>query len=260
MAKASKAISRELDMVLLLEPSHVDRMSIDIDKITELAKSISEIGLLQSILVRPVKNKFEIVAGHRRYLAHKQLGKTVIEATVREMTDKQAALARASENLTREDLTPIEEAKIYSNLIEHEGLTEQEVAKKMGKTGGTIKRRMMLLRMPECLQNATHKKQISMTVAEELWPIADLTDLEYYLSFAIENGCTKETARGWCKDWKDSKRREKTAGGGGEQFVGIQEARPVYVPCDLCDSPFQIGEETVLRVCKTCYSTIKTNM
>jgi len=260
MPKHSK---RKIVSTLLVKidvPSEIDRMEIDPDKILELAESIKEIGLKQPILLRPRKDRFEIVAGHRRFLAHERLGFPVIDSIVEEMTDLEAAIIRATENLSREELTPLEEAAVFQNLIRKHGMKIDQVAVKFGYKPGTIKRRMEINRMPPQLQQAVHKKQISVTVAEMLWPISDLNDLDYYLMFAVENGCTKEVARQWCKDWKDTKRREQSAGGQGGQILSVNEPRPVYVACDLCSGAMEIGKETVMRVCPECFATIKANM
>lgn len=258
--KTPKRKITEVPLSQISPPDVVDRMEIDPQKVAELAESISEVGLLQPVLLRPIADGFEIVAGHRRFLAHQKLGVSVIDAVVKKMTDQEAAIIRASENLARENLTPLEEAVIFNNLIAKHSMAIEQVAKKFGYKPGTIRRRMDLIKMPPQLQEAVHKKQISVSVAEELWPISDVGSLEYYLMFAVENGCTKETARGWCKEWKDSKRREGSSGGGGSQVFAPSEPRPVYVTCDLCVGPMEIGKETVLRICPDCYKLIKQNM
>lgn len=259
----TKRLKRKIVEVLLgqiIVPDEIDRLEIDPEKVDELAESISEVGLLQPILLRPSGALFELVAGHRRFLAHQKLGISVIESIVQEMTDQKAAIVRASENLEREGLTPFEEALIFSNLVTKYSMTIEHIAKQFGYKPGTIRRRMDLVKMPPQLQKAVHLKQISITVAEELWPISDLGDLDYYLTFAVENGCTKEVARSWCKEWRDSKRREKTAGVEGGQLLAPSEPRPVYVACDICEGAMEIGKETVLRICPECHATIKQNM
>lgn len=245
---------------LIDEPKTVDRMEISSESISELAQSIEEIGLIQAILLRPDGERFEVVAGHRRFLAHKKLSLDKIKAVVRTMTDKEAAFIRATENLGRENLTPIEEANVFSNLVNGYELSYEEVGRKFGKSPGLIKRRMDLLKMPPQLQKAVHNKKISISVAEELWPISDIATLDYYLSFALEGGCTKEVARMWCKDWRDSLRRKESAGVEGGQTFAPSEPRPVYVPCDICVEAMEIGKETCLRCCPSCAKIIKENM
>jgi len=210
-------------------------------------------------LLRKDNDRFEIVAGHCRFLAHKQLGLSSINAVVRVLTDQQAAVSRATENLQRADLSPIEEAAIFQDLIESHGMSLEQIGKKVGKSPGLVKRRMDLLKMPPQLQKSVHKGQISISVAEELWPISDMATLDYYLGFAIEGGCTAAVARQWCKDWKDSLRRQNSGTGEGGQILAPNEPRPIYVSCDLCTGPMEIGQETVFRTCPACTKTIKDN-
>jgi len=260
MARHSKQTIKDLELKVIDEPKGILRMDIDPGTIEELAQSISEIGLLQPILVAVDGERFELVFGHRRYLASKKLGLSSIKSIIRIMTQEEIGIARATENISRADLTPLEEATTYLNLIEEYGLTLEQTAQKMGKSAGTIKRRMDLLKMPPQLQKAVHSKSISISVAEELWTIADQADLNYYLSFAVDGGCTKEVARTWAKEWKDKKRRAENPGVEGVQTFAPTEPRPVYVACDLCTGPMEIGQETVLRLCPDCAKTIKQNM
>ena len=261
MVTKKRASVKDVKLEFIDEPKEIVRMDIDPDYIEELAQSISEIGLLQPILIAINGERYEIVAGHCRYLAHMKIGMTTIKAVVRQMSETEIGLARATENIARRDLTPIEEAATYKNLMEKYGLTIEKVSQKMGKTPGTIRRRMDLLRMPPMLQKAVHSKKISMTVAEELWPIADEASLDYYLMFAIENGCTREVARQWAKDWKDSVRRSKTADGeGGHVQTSIFEPRPTYVPCDLCQDPIELGKDKIFRCCPNCTGVINKSL
>jgi len=250
----------EVDLSLIDEPKGIVRMEISSEAITELAQSISEIGLLQPVLLRKSDNRFEIVAGHRRFLAHKQLELKKIKSIVRVTTDQEAAVLRATENLSRVGLTPVEEAAIFADLVGSHGLSYDQIGKRVGKSPGLVRRRMDLLKMPPQLQQAVHRKQISISVAEELWPISDTASLDYYLSFALDGGCTKEVARQWCKDWRDSQRRQDAASGNSRQALAPSEPRPVYVSCDLCTGPVEIGQETVFRTCPICTKTIKDNM
>lgn len=260
MVKRLKQTVKDIPLDLIDEPKGIVRMDIDSAGIEELAQSISEIDLLQPILVAVDGERFELVFGHRRYLACQKLGLSAIRSVVRVMTQVEIGVARATENINRADLTPFEEAATYKNLLDEYNLTLEQVAQKMGKSAGTIKRRMDLLKMPPQLQKAVHSKSISISVAEELWTIADMTDLDYYLSFALDGGCTKEVARSWAKEWQDKKRRAENPGVEGSPTFAPTEPRPVFVPCDLCVGPMEIGQETVLRLCPDCAKTIKQNM
>jgi ParB/RepB/Spo0J family partition protein len=238
-------------------PAKVDRIEISEEGIRELAENIREQGLLQSPLLRKVGEEYEIIAGDRRILAITRLGWTEVLCVVAQMTDKQTAEARASENLAREDLTVIEEARIYENLHKVHGMTIEQIAQKMGKSAGTIKRRVDLLKMPQCLQTAMHKKQISYGVAEALWPITDPAALDYYMSFACDHGVTVTVARQWANDWKASQRRIETGDDPVEKLQTAAGIRPTYIACDLCEQPELIQDMKLIRLCKACARRIE---
>lgn len=252
MVKALKPKLQEIKLDLIDEPTGVIRLEIEPEALKDLADNIQAVGLLQPILVRPVNGRFEIIHGHRRYLAHKLLEKTRIACIVRKIDDLHSALARASENSGRVDLSPIEEAAVYANLCDNYGLTIDQVGEHMGKKPGIVRRRLDLLKMPPQLQKAIHLKQIGYSVAEELWSLGDNSAIDYYLAFAVDHGATQIVVRGWVKDWKDAKRHEES---GTEERGGVTspaEPRPVYVSCDLCRGPMEIGTETTFRTCPDC--------
>jgi len=261
MAAKKKIIHKMIDMGLIDEPEGVVRLEIDPEKIKELSESIRAMGQLQPILLRPRKDRYEIVFGHRRFMATQLLGNARISAIVKEIDDNVTALMRATENIAREDITLIEEAAIYQDLRDRGGLRIDQIAKKMGKTPGVIKRRLDLLRMPNCLQKAVHKKEINYGVAEALWGLGDEADIEYLLRFAIDHGVTVTVARQWVKDKLDERRRQHTdIGGGGHVERSPMETRPTYYACDLCTDPVKIEESKALRVCTVCISVIQKGL
>jgi len=256
MVKPVKDKRTMLNLGLIDEPKGMIRMEIEEGAILELCKSIEAIGQLQPILVRPIGERYEVVYGHRRFIAHQRLGKARIWVTVKELDDVQVALMRATENLARLDMSPIEEAAVYVDLRDKAGLTLETIAKKMGKTVGLIKRRMDLLKMPPELQQAIHTKQLTYGVAESLWGLGDMAAISYYLPFAIEHGATVKVVRQWVKDHKDSLRREQGDVGGSGGLQNPNETLPVYVACDLCKGSMKLGEETPIRACPGCVGAI----
>lgn len=247
----------DLDMGLIDEPRGRVRLEIDPQEVKELADSIAEVGLLQPIVVRGVDSRFEIVAGHRRFLACQLLGFSRIKALVRELDDTQTAFVRATENLRRVDLTPIEEAAIYADLRDNFGVSEEAIGKRMGVSPGVVKRRLDLLKMPPNLQQAIHKKQISYGVAEELWRITEVKMRDYYLGFAIDHGITVAVARGWVDDWKKSQRRVDSDVGPGGPPANPLEERPYYLTCEICFGPTKIQEAKNVTMCVGCLAQIQ---
>jgi len=240
----------------ILRPQLIDRIEINPKEIDELADNIDRQGLLQSPILRVSGDSYETVVGDRRILAIRQLGWTEVTCVICEMTDAATAEARASENLQRVDLSVIEEGRIYENLHTNYGMSIDRIARKMGKSPGVVKRRMDLLKMPQDLQSAMHKKQISYGVAEALWPISDATALDYYLGFAIEHGVTVPIARQWTHDWKSSQRRAEIENTDPADALTAPMMRPTYIACDLCDQPELVESLSILRICRNCLKGI----
>lgn len=257
MAKASGLNAKKIALDLIDEPKGIIRLEIDSGEIQGLAENIRELGLLQPIIVRPDKDRFEIVFGHRRYLAHKVLKNREIACIVRRLSDVECAVMRGTENIQRVDLSPIEEAAIYSDLHDNHNLTYDEIGKRMSKSPGVVKRRLDLLRMPPQLQKAIHAKQISYGVAEALWSIGDIGGIDYYLSFAIEHGVTVTVARQWAKDWKDQHRRAESDVDGGRGVISPVEPRPTYLPCDICRGPEDVVNMQLFHCCQECAKKIR---
>jgi len=256
MAKASGLIAKRIPMDKIHEPGAVVRMEIDPEEIQKLADNIAEIGLLQPIMVRAVGGHFEIIDGHRRFLAHNVLERRAINCTIVTMDDIECAVARGCANVWRLDITPIEEAAIYADLRDNHELTINEIGKRMSKSPGVVKRRLDLLRMPPQLQKAVHLKQINYSVAEELWSLGDESDIDYFLVYAVDHGATQAVVRGWVKGRKDERRREQSGTGGGGGPQSPMETRPSYVPCDLCLQAMELGSETLFRTCPQCSKSI----
>lgn len=255
--KTSKDQYQDIPLNKIDPPAGHVRLDIPQERIIELAENIREQGLLQPILVRLTGDRYEVVFGHRRYLAFGYLRLETIPARLVEMNDASVALARASENLIRDDLSPIEEGAIYVDLLDTHGLTYEEIGKKMGKSPGVVKRRMDLLKMPPSLQQAIHLKQISYSVAESLWSLGDESAIGYYLGFAVDHGVTLTVVRQWVKDHLDKIRREQTGTDRVHSPRSPIESRPVFVACDWCSGPMEIGNETVYRICPDCNNKIK---
>lgn len=128
------------------------RVHFDEESLVELSASIKAIGVLQPILVRPVDDRFELIAGERRWRAAQRAGLSVIPAVVR-VTDELASVEQALvENLHRQDLTPLEEAAAYQQLLDDFSMTHEQVATKVGKSRSAITNSLRLLTLPPSIQ------------------------------------------------------------------------------------------------------------
>ena len=138
------------------------------EELKELSTSIKEHGVIQPIIVRKIGDKYEIIAGERRFRASQLAGKTTIPALVRNIDDKEAAKIALLENLQRSNLTPIEEAKTYQTILKIDNITQEELAANLGKSQSTIANKMRLLTLNEEVQTALLNSQISERHARSL--------------------------------------------------------------------------------------------
>lgn len=153
----------------------------------ELAVSIKEHGVIQPIIVRSVNGKYEIIAGERRYKASALAGLTKIPAIVRDLDDKESSKVALLENLQRKNLNPIEEAKTYQKILELDEMTQEELAKTMGKSQSAVANKVRLLSLPEEVQEALLKEEISERHARALLNLNDPEEQKTMLKKVIDN-------------------------------------------------------------------------
>jgi ParB family chromosome partitioning protein len=156
------------------------RENFNDEKIDELAESIDEKGLLQAVLVRPVGDGFELVHGERRLRAVESLNHDTIKAEVRDLDDGEALEVAITENLQREDVTPIAEARAYQQLIDEFDITQGEAADRLGVSQSKISNQLRLLSLPEVVQRHILHKIISPwqgRVIGSVWDRWNLLDL-----------------------------------------------------------------------------------
>lgn len=151
------------------------REIFDDDSLLELAESIKQHGVIQPIIVRKIGDKYELIAGERRYRASAIAGKETIPALVRDIDDKEAAKIALLENLQRKDLTPIEEAKTYQTILKLDNITQDELAQNLGKSQSAIANKLRLLNLDEEVQTALLNSQISERHARSLLSVDNET-------------------------------------------------------------------------------------
>lgn len=159
--------SKEENVQTILPVSKIKNNSLqprghyDADKLEDLKQSISEKGILQPILVRQKDGEYEVVAGERRLRASRELGFKEIPVVIKEIDDKEALVIALVENIQREDLTPLEEAEAYKNLIEDFQYTQEQVAHAVGKNRSTIANTLRLLVLPDNIKKGISEGVIS---------------------------------------------------------------------------------------------------
>lgn len=183
----------ELKISQIVPNPHQPRQVFEEEALAELVHSIKEIGLLQPIVVRPTATGYEIVAGERRYRATKKAGFKTIPALIRETPDNELLRDALLENLHRAQLSPLEEAAAYQQLLEDFGGTQEELATKLGRSRPQISNTLRLLKLPAAVQRRVAAGVLSAGHARALLSLDDSAAMEKLAARIVAEGLSVRT-------------------------------------------------------------------
>ena len=220
MAKIKPGLGRGLDLLIpaddenedskdsvLLNISEIEpnrdqpRKKFNEESLKELARSIEKHGVIQPIIVIKKDDYYEIVAGERRWRAARMAGLSEIPALIREYSDREISEIALIENIQREDLTPIEEAKAYKALIEEYGITQEELSGRVAKSRAAIANSMRLLKLDEEVQNMLAEGIISAGHARALLVLEKNSDQIKAAQEIIKNSLSVRDTEKLVKNW-----------------------------------------------------------
>jgi ParB family transcriptional regulator, chromosome partitioning protein len=190
-----------------LEPNiHQPRHHFDQPALEELAASIKSQGLIQPVLVRPLAapGRYELVAGERRWRACRMAGLETIDCIVRRMDDYESMAIALIENLQREDLNPIEEARALGQIKEHFEITQEELADKIGKSRPAVTNCLRLLKLPEKIQLLLETNTLSAGHARALLGLDDAASISMLADKILEKGLNVRATEDLVKKFKQS--------------------------------------------------------
>jgi ParB family chromosome partitioning protein len=194
-----------LDIDALQPNMHQPRHHFDQTALEELAASIKTQGLIQPVLVRPlsVPGQYELVAGERRWRASRMAGLDSIECIVRRMDDYESMAIALIENLQREDLNPIEEARALGQIKEHFKITQEELADKIGKSRPAVTNSLRLLKLPGKVQNLLETNSLSAGHARALLGLDDPETISRLADIVMAKGLTVRATEEYVKKFKE---------------------------------------------------------
>lgn len=244
----------------LLPPSFDARLTTSPSDDEELQNSIRHFGILEPILVKDTENGYEIIAGHRRYIAAGVVGLQAVPCIIMKVTGSDSEAIKIHENLHRLEPSHIDQASTFKYLIDKYGMTESQVSELVGKSIPFISQHLTLLHSEPILVEAVQNNRINFGAARELMLIKDKDEQARLASIAAENGVTSTVA----KDWKNEANRETMIMNGETPPPEQPETFPVYheptFPCQLCNVTHRIAQMQVLKVCPTCLNAINFAM
>ncbi len=185
------------------------RRDFNKDAIYELSKSILEHGVVQPIIVKPNNDRYTIVAGERRWRAARAAGLDKIPVIIRDIDEKEMLEIALIENLQREDLNPMEEAEGINSLIESYGLTQEQVANRLGKSRPAISNSLRLLKLPTKIRTLLIENKITTGHARALLALDDDKDKVEIAKLIVEKSLSVREVESLVKRTKDNRRNNK---------------------------------------------------
>lgn len=242
----------EIPLSLIDEPEQPDRRSMNQDSLSELAESLKSEGQLQPGLVRPSGNRYVIVAGHRRYRAAHLAQLPTFRAEVLDLTPDKARRAGIHENLHREDLTPMEQARIVHTLMHEDGLEVYHLMQLFKKGQGWIQSRIDLWHMPDYITEEIDRGKLSIGVARELMDITDEEHRRYLVGMAVNFGCSIRMAQSWRQQWASQLPMQEELKKDPASHAYTPTPGEVKMPCWFCSASTPLPLLAMVRFCPDC--------
>jgi len=243
-------IIKEIPVNQIDEPPILLHPETDLTSLEELANSIRNQGLIQPIVVTPKNDRYQLVAGYRRYLAAKKFGIPTLPARIVQMSEAEILEASATENIQRTDLDPVQEGRLYHTLINQHNRTIHEIAEKLGKSEAYIKARLALLEMPEPIQKMAQNHQIQLGIIPLLKKIENPDEQIMLASDISKRGFTIESAQHLIDSY--IKYRQTMKETPKEQILEKAAEEPL-TECPWCQQTKPIKRIRQLLICDECY-------
>lgn len=271
--------SKNIPLAQLIPPPDAQRAQMDEEKMHELVASIRLMGILNPLIVIPVKYappesdepvreynarvsadvvpRYQIRAGHRRFIAAGLAGLTEVPCRVYDDPNFNAVAATIHENFAREEVNPVEEGWYYLEISEREGMTEAELQRQCGQRLDYIYGRIELVKGDEEIVKAVLRGDVKMAVAKELNKCTEEAHRRYLLNLAIEQGATARVVLSWVYQWKQSVALIQPAQPGVQPSPEVAQIAAVLPRCILCEQDEQQFNLVNVYICRAELNTIK---
>lgn len=247
----------EIPLDIIDPPAQAHRLAMDEAALNELADSIRDVGLLNPINIREIAGgRYEIIAGHRRWCAHKILRRDTIAAIVRSDFGVSGEASRFAENLQRADLSPMEEAVAVTRLADDAQLDTTAIARKLNKSEAWVRGRMLLMGLADELKELVHAGKLAIDSANALMRVSDEAHRRYLARYAVEGGASATVIKEWVNAWLVHVEAGDQTPAPAPDWQPGEIAVIVTIPCAICRTVHDHRELRIVRVCGPCLSAI----
>jgi len=243
----------EIPLSRITLPTELHRMTLDPLGITRLANSIRDVGLMQPITVEAQGDHYVLRAGHRRLEAHRALGRDTISAIVRPADSLATGeVLTWTENLEREDISPIEQARALERMRSKGGLTIAAIGRTLKRSDDWVETRLELLRMPPELVEHVHAGTLPISHALTLARVTDDNHRNHLTTYALTSGASHAVLKDWVAQWLLDLEAGRLATAALPPLPVEGQSYTVTVPCITCAKPHPAVELRIVRICTGC--------
>jgi ParB family chromosome partitioning protein len=221
-----------IDINKIIANKNQPRINFNESSLNELAESIEENGLIQPITVRIIKDHYEIIAGERRYRACKKMNYQTIMANIMYKNDLESAKLALTENIQRENLTAVEEAKAYAKILKESNITQVDLARQLGKSQSAIANKIRLLNLPEVIKDAVSSSQITERHARALLKLSKEQQDKVFNKMIEDKLNVLQTENLVKKMLEPKKVKKKTRGFSKNIKIGVNTINQAIAMCE----------------------------
>ncbi len=247
----------EIPIDIINPPKKAVRDNITPESLSSLVRSIKAIGVIQPLILKKVGDKYEVVAGHRRAMAADLAGLATVPAIVKPHSKTTTETIKLHENLYREDISPLQEAKHLMYLKKHHQLKIAKIAEMISRSQTYVKERLSMLAWQKDIKQALADGYIKYSVARELTKITDKETRVDYLSYAIANGATPQVARQWRNQWQSEKKLPEDPAKVEPEPAVAGRSAGYKVECVICKEAVPLTEAQTVYTHENCLQKIE---
>lgn len=238
-----------------IKPQELER-PIDEDRLTALSSSIKAVGVLEPLLVVWLDSQYFLVAGQRRLKAAGRAGLSTVPCIIISADHEEALRASLHENLYREDLNPVDEAKLYAHLRDKLKYSNKKIAEMVSKKEPYVSQRLSIIEWDPLVSDAVAKNQLSFSNAREISQVTDIKHRRYLLRFAVQDGVTYRVVRDWVQRWRASQHVAPPMEEPSPELTAAKTSSVVMADCYWCEGSVNIDDIVNVFFCEGCFKQL----